>query len=66
MFVGSVVLNLWMAGRVIEQSQHQWCSVLTLLTARPVSPPPSSADKVRENQYRFYVNLTALEARFGC
>lgn len=58
MFVGSVLLNLYVSGRVIESSQHHWCSVLTLLTSHPVSP--------RSGQYVFYLQLKALESRFGC
>lgn len=66
MFVGSTLLNLYVSSRVTQAAQHQWCSVLVLLTARPVTPPANTRDKTRESQYVFYLQLRALEGHFHC
>lgn len=48
------VLNIYQ----INRSQHQWCEVLTLLTA-DANPTTASGKE-------FYGKLTKLEREFGC
>lgn len=67
MFVGSVVLNLYMTERIVTASQGQWCTVLQLLTSKPVKRPADpQKNPAKENAYVFYVNLITLETHFHC
>lgn len=67
MFIGSVVLNLFVAQHVVMASQQQWCTVLELLTAKPVAQPVDpQKDKARQAQYIFYLKLKTLESGFHC
>ena len=63
-------LYLAMGGFVlyaVQNSEHQWCQALKILTARPVPyPRDARANPSRLATYRFYVSLTELERHFGC
>lgn len=60
---GSYALGL----HSLQQSQHQWCTTLDLLTATPVKAPSNpKANPSRENNYRFYFHLKELERDFRC
>ena len=64
---GLSAANLLFTAHAISQSQHQWCSTLTLLTAHRVTQPTDpEANPSRENAYIFYTNLLDLRERFGC
>jgi hypothetical protein len=54
----SVGGSYWLSLTAIEQSQHNWCDTLTLLTAN--ANPSSESSKV------FYAKLVVLERKFGC
>lgn len=61
--LGSYALSL----ASLRQSQHQWCTTLTLLTRQAVPKPTDPAkNESRENAYMFYLNLKQLEREFSC
>lgn len=67
MFIGSVVLNLFLAQHVVDASNAQWCSVLELITAKPVKPPADpKTHQAQQGQYIFYIKLRDLETHFKC
>jgi hypothetical protein len=60
---GSYALAL----QALNQSQHQWCATLTLLTRHPVPRPADpKANPSREQAFVFYTQLLALRHEFGC
>lgn len=62
-----IAANFLFTAHMVNQSQHQWCSTLTLLTAHRVAQPAApKANPSRENAYIFYTNLLDLRHRFGC
>lgn len=66
-FAGAVAGSYALSLTAIENSQHQWCDTLTLLTARPVPKPADpKANPSREQNYQFYETLVHLRDRFGC
>jgi hypothetical protein len=51
----------------VGESQHNWCSALTILTRNPVNKPADPAgNPSRENYYKFYLSLLTLERHFDC
>lgn len=75
MSVAIVVLGLALAFgsaltlslRALNQSQHNWCNALELLTSHPVAKPANpAADPSRQENYQFYLDLRDLQHRFGC
>lgn len=56
---GSVIGSYALSLTAIENSQHQWCDTLTLITASPAHP-------TTESGRIFYARLHELERRFGC
>lgn len=72
-----VVVFLFIAGAVagsyalsvhaLDQSQHQWCDTLNLLTVHPVAKPSDpAANPSRMESYEIYLDFVSLRDRFGC
>jgi hypothetical protein len=60
-------LDLLFTARQVQDSNHQWCSTLTLLTSRPVPRPSDpSANPSREQTYVLYSDFVTLRHRLGC
>lgn len=67
MFAGSIAGSYALGLHALGQSQQNWCSTLTLLTAKPVPKPTDpAANPSRQGAYLFYRNLMTLASRFGC
>jgi hypothetical protein len=67
LIVAGSAFAIWQARVSVANADRQWCSTLTLLTARPVPrPSDASANPSREDAYVFYRNLVTLRDRFGC
>lgn len=53
--------------RTTTAANRQWCTVLTLLTSRPVPEPSRSArHPSRVAAYQLYEDFLTLRKRFGC
>jgi hypothetical protein len=66
-FVGSIALSVYLSVRALDNSNHDWCAALVLLTANPVPRPANpNANPSRERSYMFYVTLKTLERQFRC
>jgi hypothetical protein len=51
----------------IEQADHQWCTTLALLTARPVPRPADPASNPsRVQAYLYYSDFLQLRHKLGC
>ena len=55
---GSVAGSYALSLSAINQSQHNWCDTLTLITAN--AKPTTAQGKI------FYAKMHELERRFGC
>ena len=65
--IGLAGLNLIWTAHQVTASQHQWCSTLDLLTARPVPRPADvAANPSRENAWILYSDFVDLRDRLGC
>lgn len=64
---GSIGGSAAVALYAFHQSQHNWCTALTILTRHPEPAPADPArNPSRVATYQFYVSLKGLEHHFGC
>jgi hypothetical protein len=68
--VGLVLVGGFSAGFVlyeVYESQHQWCTVLTLLTSHPVPKPADpAANPSRQQGWLLYSDFVTVRDRFRC
>ena len=65
--VAGVAAAVYQSGQTQANSNHQWCSVMKLLTANPVAKPSDpNANPSRVFAYELYKDFRSIEVTFGC
>lgn len=60
-------LNLLYTAHAVSDSNHQWCSVVTAITARPVPKPANpKVNPSRAVNYEWYLRFVTLKRGLGC
>ena len=66
-FAGSTALAVVLSVNSINESNHNWCAALEILTQHVVpAPADPKANPSRETSFLLYQSLKGLEARFRC
>lgn len=58
---------VWQAQQGTAAANREWCTVLDLLTRKPVTKPADPVAKpAREAQFELYQDFVQLKRQFGC
>jgi len=59
----AITVSVFLSYRAISNSNHNWCSVVSIITAKPVPETPAT---IKSGQFAFYTDLVILKRQLGC